>query len=399
MAICAVSKGRRKASGWIDSMSLTQVVQAFDVGLDNTGPFQGCIPAEVTALLIFAQNIGLAPGLSRSGISSKGPVGLVTDQLMRSGILTGPELDEQSRTQSLEQTKTQIEQYYDNLKEYYHKFSERDEVKRWMDWSIRSAWVEHAQNSGSLIDRGLIPQLATMLNTSENELTRLEELTRSPEVVRRYVKQQPNTDDFNMVYDCFLLGALLRGLYHYHLGMQIKQQVVPHPFREELLPKTPADPLLYGETNVEGYLTNIVLWSALSRRGTQARLNRWADNIRKLRHASSPGHEVIDLSQKEDAKLAKQAAINAAKKLEIDVHPWWLEEVVDGAVAAGVIAGGAVLNPFVGVGIGSLEYLLSRTIHMGEATGRAIYAQPSRLSRLAEAPPGHISWENKVSRP
>jgi hypothetical protein len=49
-----------KIFGWIDSMSITQVVQAFEVWPKSNSPYRWYVPTDVTAFLICTDNIILA---------------------------------------------------------------------------------------------------------------------------------------------------------------------------------------------------------------------------------------------------------------------------------------------------------------------------------------------------
>lgn len=382
-----------KTFGWIDSMSITQVVQAFEVWPKSSSPYGWYVPGAVTVLFIYTDNIGLAPGLSAGRIVSSGPIGLLTRELIRAGVLSRPDFANSVRKLAIRQAQQRANRYCDRIRNDYRGLSARnlEDVQGWMDWSIRSAWVEHAQNFGSLIDAQFIPQLARILGVTEKDLLDLHKLTGSLDVVKRFVRRQPNTDAFNMTYECFLLGALLRGLYHDYLARQGTQQVAHHPFREILLPKTATQSLAYEETNVESYLANIVLHSALLEKKLESRLARWADNIGRIRTANRPGYEEIDLRPREDPKLAKKKAIQAAKTVGIDVHPRWAEEAANALPALGVGAAGFLLNPFVGLAISAGYYFVSRKIDVGKRVARKIYARGGRLLRLAQSPPGRIS--------
>ena len=383
-----------KTYGWIDSMSITQVVQAFEVWPKSSSPYGWYVPGAVTVLLICTDNVGLAPGLFARKIASSGPIGLLTRDLIRAGVLSRSGLVNSVRKLAIRQAQHRVNRYCDRIINDYREFLARnlEDVRGWMDWSIRSAWVEHAQNFGNLIDAQFIPQLARILDVTEKDLLDLYKLTGSLYVVKDFAKRQPNTDAFNMTYKCFLLGALLRGLYHDYLARHSTQQVAHHPFREVFLPKTATQSLVYEETNVETYLANIVLHSALLEKKLESRLARWADNIGRIRAGNIPGYEEIDLRPREDPDLARKKAIQAAKTVGIDVHPRWAEETADVLPALGVAAAGSfLLHPFAGFAISAGYYFLSRKIDAGKRVARKIYAQGGRLSRLAQSPPGRIS--------
>ena len=260
-----------------------------------------------------------------------------------------------------------------------------------MDWSIRSAWEEHAQNFGSLVDKGLIPQLAQILDTPNKELLKVYKETSKPDMVKDLVKRQPNTELFKITYDCFLLGALLRGLYHELVATYSKQEISHHPLREAFLPQTQGEGLVFDQTNVENYLTNIVLHDALCEKKTRRRLKRWANNVGKIRAKNKPGHWEIDLRPRDDPDEAKEAAIKAAKTVGILAHPRKVEEFIEGIVGLAVNATTSfLLKPFPGFLVGALGNRLQKENLVKQGL-RVLYGRRNRLLKLAESPPGRIS--------
>ncbi len=379
--------------GWIDSMSITQVVQAFKVWPKRSSPYGWDVPGFVTSLLICTDNIGLAPGMSTRRIMSIGPIGFITKELIRAGVLSRSDFVNSVSKLAIRQAQQRINRYCDRIKNDYRDFLARspEDIAEWMDWSIHSAWVEHTQNFGNLIDAQFIPQFARILDVTKKDLLDLQRLTGSLDAVKHFVRKRPDTDAFNMTYECFLLGTLLRGLYHDYLARQGTQQVAHHPFREVFLPKTAAQSLAYDETNVEYYLANIVLRSALLEKKLEFRLARWADNIRRIRTANRLGYEEIDLISEEEPDLAKKKALKAAKTVGIDVHPRWAEELANALPSAVIFAAGFQLDPYSCTAISAGYYLFSRKIDIGKRVARKIYTRSGYLSRLAQSPPGRIS--------
>lgn len=94
--------------GHIDSASITQVVQAFDVYPRESVPQGWDIPLFVTSLLISTLNIGLAPGISRTKILSEGPIGDVTRKLLSSGIMARRKPSPKTREKTVKEIKERI---------------------------------------------------------------------------------------------------------------------------------------------------------------------------------------------------------------------------------------------------------------------------------------------------
>jgi hypothetical protein len=385
--------------GYIDSASITHVVQAYEVHPNESYPCGWTVPRLVTSFLISTKNIGLAPGTAedaKNKIWSEGPIGDVTRNLLKSGIISRPPLDDAMQKKVLRQTQHQVSTNYENLRRRFNDLRQKDETQHWMDWSIRSAWEEHAQNFGSLIDRALVPQLAQILEANDKELYILHKETGKPDIVKNLVKRQPDTGLFKMTYNCFLLGALLRGFYHDLVATHSEQQIVHHPLREAFLPPTHGESFVFDQTKVENYLTNIVLHDALKERTLKGRLSRWANNIGKLRYMNIPGYEKIDLRPPEDPDIAKERATNAAKTVGIIAHPIEVEEFLARTAKATIDLGSYLLTPFVGYSNTGLEYFGVKTDELIRKGVRAYYGRHSRLSKLAESPPGRISTYKQV---
>jgi len=384
-------------SGWIDSACITQVVQAYDVGpKKQSSPCGWTVPRLVTSLLISTPNIGLAPGVSENKIWSKGPIGDVTRSLLKSGVISRPAPNDSTIEQVLLQSKEEADRYCSHLRNKFRELRQNTDTNNWMHWGIHSAWEEHAQNFGGLIDTVFIRQMAQILETSEKELQKLQLQTTKPNIVKELVKKQPNTDLFNMTYNCFLLGALLRGLYHNLLATYQGEQIAHHPLRTAFLPATEGKHFLFDQTNVENYLTNIILHDALCEKAVGTRLSRWARNIERIRTLNEPYLEDIDLRPKTDPELAKKKACEAAKSAEIFVRPRELEEFLARTAKVPIDIGSYLLTPFVGYSITGLEYFGIKTDELIRKGVRAYYGRRRRLSKLAESPPGGISTYKQI---
>jgi len=181
-------------SGWIDSASITQVVQAYEVGpKKESSPCGWTVPRLVTSLLMFTENMGLAPGTAeraRSKIWSRGPIGDITRNLLRSGIMSRPALSDAVQKKVLQQTQHEIDAECENLRRRFNDLRQRSETQNWMDWGIRSAWEEHAENFGSLVDEALIPQLARILDVTVREVRTAHKETSKPETVKNLAKTE-----------------------------------------------------------------------------------------------------------------------------------------------------------------------------------------------------------------
>lgn len=383
-------------SGWVDSASVTHVVQAYDVWPKKSFPCGWTVPRLVTSLLISPNNIGLAPGVSENKILSKGPIGDVTKGLLKSGVISRPATNDSMIKKALCQSQEQANIHCSYLRRKFSELRQSNETQLWMDWSIRSAWEEHAQNFGGLIDTEFISQLARILETTEKDLRKLQLQTSKPATVKELVKLQPDTDLFNMIYNCFLLGLLLRGFYHDFIAKRRAEHIAHHPLRMAFLQPTQGEPLVFDQTSTENYLTNIVLHDALCEKTLKGRLERWVNNIKRIQEANIPHHEKIDLREKDEPELALEKAVEAAKTVNIYVHSNELEEFLAGTAKATIDIVSYLLTPFVGYSNTGLEYFGVKTDELIRKGVRAYCGRRSRLSKLGESPPGRISTYKQI---
>jgi len=386
--------------GHIDSASITQVVQAFDVYPEPSVPRGWDIPLSVTSLFISARNIGLSPSISQATIRSDGPVGGVTRKLLSSGIMARRKPNAVTMKRAIKETKEQIHAYTGEFKKKFEDFlkEESDKVVGWLDWSMRRASDEHVQNFGSLIDNEFIPELSLLLDVKDSELNNLYKETSQRNVVAKLAKKESNSDFAEIVRRCFLVAVLLRGMYHDYVADTSQRQVAHHPLRKPFLPDLHTQPLLFDASMTEGYLSTIVLHDALCEKKLEYRLGRWVENIEKIRKANMRGNEKIDLRPTEDPNLALKRALRAAEDLRIHVIPRRLENFLPKVF--GVVVGKGVelmLTPFIGTSATIFgEPVEAFAEDLSRKGLRKLYGHHGRLAKLAKSPPGRLSIYKRI---
>ena len=97
----------------------------------------------------------------------------------------------------------------------------------------------------------------------ENNVKKLHEETIQRSIVKALSKQNKETDFYKDVLNCFLVGALLRGMYHDNVAGVSGRQVAHHPIRCSFLSDLNTQPLLFEPPRTEAYLSHIVLHDAL----------------------------------------------------------------------------------------------------------------------------------------
>lgn len=384
--------------GHIDSASITQVVQAFDVYPRESVPQGWDIPLFATSLLISARNIGLAPGISRTKILSEGPIGDVTRKLLSSGIMARRKPSLKMREKTFKEIKERIHTYSSEFGNKFESLMRKDKIIGWLDWSRHRAFVEHFQNYGTLVDEQFVPEITLISNIGQNDVKNLHKETSRQQVVKALSEQESITDFSDKVSRCFLVAALLRAMYHDKVA-GIRRQVAHHPIRCSFLSELNTQPLLFGIPRTEAYLSRIVLHDALiGERKFENRLNRWVENIKKLRDANEPLNAQIDLRTKENPELAFKEAVRAANVVGISCIP---RDIVDFLPKSlGVIVGKGfevILTPFIGVSATITgEIVENYAEHLTRRGLQKLYTSRHHLARLAKSPPGRLSFYKRT---
>jgi hypothetical protein len=283
------------------------------------------------------------------------------------------------------------------VKRAYAEVREDKSYPGWLDWTIANFLVEHSATLDGLFDPSFIPQLARHLNCSENELQDVWNRSRDLKQVEQWSRKRPDTDDFRLAIDAYILSSLLRGRYHDHVAEAANVQIMHHPFRYAALPKK-KESTVFMSTNTEKYLTSIILAGALSEKKVEDRIALWANNVIEARKAAKIG--AIDLSQKDSNSVAESLAIDAAKRLDLRTYSRLkapsldvlLSLVIDGLSGFALYAW-ASIPPFVSLPVGpaldaTIKYSTGKTL--GDKAASLVYQRRTRLRDLAEAVPGRI---------
>ena len=384
--------------GYIDSASIHGVIAALGVPkIDQWPPWTRQSAIEVTSALINDPLFEIAPGPG----SWAGDYGLM-DHTMRSlaPIVSHSRPETSWEIQARNRVKSWAGRYPLIVKKAYEKVREDESYPGWLDWGSEDFLVEHSATLDGLFDPVFIPQLARILNCSENELQNVWKRSRDLKQVEQWARKRPDTDDFRLAIDAFVVAALLRGRYHDHIAEAANMQIIHHPIRHGILPKK-KETTVFMLTNTEEYLTSIILAGALSEKKVKDRIAVWADNVIKARNAAKIG--LIALSQKDSNSVAESLAMAAAKRLDLRTYSRLTAirfEAMSSLIIGGLIY--LVLCPWAGippgvdliglpVGLGVRAAIRHKTGRdLGDRIASLLSQRRARLHDLAEAVPGRI---------
>jgi hypothetical protein len=338
---------------WIDSASITHIVQAFQVYPDRSQPFGWLAPTFVTSLLLSPGRVGLACGTSSGPVRSLGPIGQFTDRLLREGVVSpstvvtrnGYSVDDprwhEDRVSCLNATRRYIQKFAGKFRSVFSDMlgPRRSYCEGWMDWGVENAWMEHAANFNGLIDRDFKDQISAITGIDRSELDRLSGLTADCAYVRRLIQLRNLHSDYQTVYTAFLAAALVRGLYHLYIASHFGLQAAPHPLRTyflsnnalglPLIPRRMVQRSFAFDATIAYYLATILIHGSARERDLSSRLMLWVDNVKKMRSYLYASDASSAFNLRYSGADARQTAMDIAKRARIRTYPQDWETFVD----------------------------------------------------------------------
>ncbi|MGD0578871.1 MAG: hypothetical protein ABSC08_08075 [Bryobacteraceae bacterium] len=376
--------------GFIDSASAYEVIlvlarpkpeQSYKMEWDST--------LAVTATLINTDYIRLAPSPQPEGAAS-GAYGV---------FLSGVEpaisrivLPEDQATAALQKTRKWAGDNVAKLRSVLRDFTyppsgEPTQAGLWLEAHIGNEWHEHVLRRGALFDREFATQLARVLDIQPHEVVKIWSLASDPRFVATLAARRPDSDDFRLIRDAFVVSSLLRGRYHDYAAEISKTQLLSHPVRESVYRRPGSGSRIQIQvSNTERYLANIVVAAAFGETSHERRVALWVENVLKLRR----GRDQVNLAQKDRDETARDTAIEAARKFEVRAHSRLLENVLDVGIGLGSAAlTSFALLPWESMIIGSAISAFSVQKKLGERVMAATMST-GRLNQLSKLVPGRV---------
>lgn len=257
----------------------------------------------------------------------------------------------------------------------------------WLHWQLENALEGHTLELNGVFDRAFLKQIANVLEMS---LPETEELwarftdSASVAVIRR---GRLRAVDMQLVVKAYLTSGLLRGLYYDYLARAMGSQVMHHPLRETVLFARRNNEETFSVSNTAWYLSQVVVAAARREATLKSRLDSWAESVVKVRRRALTGE--IDLRHKDSMHVARNIAMETARKCDIRFAPRYVEDALDATAALGTgILTSFVLSPWIGFGFGMAAYAVARKRRVGESIAGLIYRP--ELQKMADATPGRI---------
>lgn len=385
-------------TGFIDTASVSGVAGAFTYDHWNDWPewtLQAAV--EVTSALCNDYTLQVAPGpglyYGAYGLTERIMLPLAKGGLVFNGKISTSkhkEAEEESRSWARDNSSKVQRLFEDEL------FPDAN-LQAWLDRAISHFWVDHSRMLGGLFNPEFITELAPILSCTPKDLNRIWQLSCDLRRVTDWVKTRPNSEDFKIARNAYVLSALLRGRYHDHIAEQSKRKIMHHPFRRNAFLPRREEVAQYSPTNTEVYLTSILLTSALSEKKTDNRIVLWAENLIKARGLAKV--KAIDLSHKDNDSIAKDHIISVFKRNNFRTHGRKLAlglDVLSSLIISTFtfgLCGWLGVPPPLGWPVGPTATFISKKISgrsIGEHIAHKATTSERHLNELAEALSGRL---------
>ncbi len=299
--------------GLIDTASVSGVAGAFTYDHFNDWP-QWTLQAavEVTSALCNDYTLQVAPGpgpyYGAHGLTER-----IMLPLAKGGLVFNEKISTSKHKEAEEKSRNWVRRNSAKVQRLFKDELFPDaNLQAWLDRAISHFWVDHSRMLGGLFNPEFITELAHILSCTPKDLNRVWELSCDLRRVADWSSTRPNSEDFEIARNAYVLSALLRGRYHDHIAEQSKRKIMHHPFRRNAFLPRRKEVAQYSPTNSEVYLTSILLTSAFSENKTDNRIALWTENLIKARSLVSV--KAIDLSHKDNDSIAKDHIISVFKR-------------------------------------------------------------------------------------
>jgi hypothetical protein len=281
----------------------------------------------------------------------------------------------------------------EKLRNAYGNIKKDPSYDLWMEGYRTHSWTEHATRLDGLFDPEFVPQISKVLDIETNKISNLWEFSRHPKNLDYLVKR--GGDELQLMEDAHIISGLIRGRYYDHMAKSSGNQILQHPFRRNLvLDKSQGkEDMAFCTTNVEKYLSNIILAGAYAEKTQKKRITCYTENVYRARMAVINGDVDLGLVESDDAALER--AIESAKVSNIRVHPRWIERALDACHLMGITSIGFILSPWESATFGIIDYSISKRINIDQMIPQRIYGRKKRLHDLALSMPGRIEIDKK----
>jgi hypothetical protein len=377
--------------GFIDSASVFEVAAL--LRSRHSTPYEWAWTSGIatTCALIRTHHLTIAPSPGDAHRSA-GIQGLITESV--GGFVAMPLPSDEVHAQAMSKAKAWGNRWSSRLRDAFEATSACLSFEAWLEEEKDFAWVEHARRTGGLFNEEFIPQISRVLCVDKDELRRLRAASGRPQDLNHFRTSARHTPTVRLLSEAYVVSGLLRARYHEAIAKGAGQQVLHHPLRRPALPAVGQRPKVFGVSNTEFYLTQIIIGDALSHRRMPDRVTAWAENMWRVRKRSLA--QDLDLRSKPTEDKALEQAVGVARNCDVPAPARWVERAVDMGVAVGAGAlAGIVLHSWPEPVLGAAGHWLSHKARLGATIASGIAQRTGKLRALARCGPGRLSddWQ------
>ncbi len=301
-------------------------------------------------------------------------------------------LDPHIGQKALDSTKTLVQQNTSQIQNALHQVKSDESYSQWLRTGKQHSWIEHSSRLDGLFNLELIPQISAILDIPVKILAKEWRNSCNIDFIKQLARDKVSNEQQSIIEDAYTTSALLRGYYHDQYAKLVNHQIIHHPFRKPILPKLEAQKESFGSTNVETYLSIIILAGAIAQSNHKERVITWIDNVRKAR-VGIPSNN-FSMENQSSKSIAVQTAADIAKKLDIHTSPKWIDHVIN--VLIGLNAGCIstfVLQGWPGLVLGTGTSIAMESFDIGGSINTRISNREHRLISIVNRYAGRIEQE------
>lgn len=310
--------------GWIDSASISQVVDYFDHQYDRKVkyPWSEQTVVALTVLLLHTNFQRIAPSPVETA-AVPGPQSDLIDGLLQIGLVKPLEQSLRARNDAVASARAwavSSEGARTLRSATFLLLHDKANFTHWISWVIESgALSTHVEAHATLIDDVSADVVGLALLKTPHELNDLRVKARDKSYVAHLKRDATSTEAVDLIGG-YVCSALFRGRVHAELAHLHSMQLTAHPLRELILDSSGleqhrAQPLLRVSNSTE-FLARLIVNIASKQMTTSRRLQSWITNIDKARKAvnASPRR----LSEELTLDAARDAAMGIARAADLD---------------------------------------------------------------------------------
>ncbi len=387
--------GFNLTEGFIDSATLYEMTTITrENNPEKCSDWTWSCGIKATTALINLHTIKIAPAPHKSRAASG-----VYDYLMigLSNIVDIIKPEDRLIQDAIEETKLLVQNNTEYVEKAFQYVCNYKSYNQWMQDGIHYSWSEHAMRLDGLFNKVFIDQISLIMKVDSNNLEEAWKLSCNNEYLNKVSKEKIVDEEIKVIKGAYTISALLRGYFYAIYAKKAKIHFIHHPFRSPILQTSDKRNESIQEfqiSNVQRYLTIIILSGALSGGSQKEKMNIWLENISKARK----GISFYNLEQVNSESIALNNAIKIAKELDIRTSPKWIDITIEILIGLGFnVMTSFILQGWDGFVVGlASSVLLSDKIKIGERLNLRFSNTDNHLKELANARPGRIEeiwWE------